>query len=194
MRLNLDRVIVVGAAGSGKTTLARELARILTQPHVEMDGLFWLPNWQVRPRDQFGSMVEAATAGDLWVVDGNYGNIRETTSYWTRATAVIWLNYRLLTSFRRALLRSLRCSIVGEPRFAGSRESLSRAFLSRNSILLWILTSHAERARQFSSLRAAGKYPQLEWIEFRKPRQAEDFLNALRSPAAGSVDASAKRE
>ncbi|HEY9878873.1 MAG TPA: AAA family ATPase, partial [Leptolyngbyaceae cyanobacterium] len=35
------RVAVVGAPGSGKTTLARQIAQKLQIPHVELDALFW---------------------------------------------------------------------------------------------------------------------------------------------------------
>jgi len=67
------RVSVVGSTGSGKTTFARELARILGVPHVELDALNWGPNWTMVDEGLFRGRVDAATSADGWVVDGNYG-------------------------------------------------------------------------------------------------------------------------
>ena len=39
------RVSIVGSTGTGKTTFGRELAAILAVPFVELDALFWGPNW-----------------------------------------------------------------------------------------------------------------------------------------------------
>lgn len=37
----VDRVVLVGGPGSGKSTLGAEIARSIDAPHVEIDGLFW---------------------------------------------------------------------------------------------------------------------------------------------------------
>ena len=39
------RIVIVGSTGSGKSTLAGQLASQLDLPHIELDGLFWGPNW-----------------------------------------------------------------------------------------------------------------------------------------------------
>lgn len=43
---SLQRVVIVGTSGSGKTTMARELSVLLGTPHIELDALQWLPGWQ----------------------------------------------------------------------------------------------------------------------------------------------------
>ncbi|MBN0386682.1 (d)CMP kinase, partial [Pseudomonas aeruginosa] len=40
---------VVGTSGSGKSTLARRLAHRLELPWIELDRLYWRPNWQGAP-------------------------------------------------------------------------------------------------------------------------------------------------
>ncbi len=39
-----QRIVVVGTTGSGKTTLAAQLALIAGCPHIELDALHWEPN------------------------------------------------------------------------------------------------------------------------------------------------------
>ncbi len=58
------RVAVVGLSGSGKTTVAAELARILGCPHVELDALHWGPGWSEAEPETFRAAAEAATVGD----------------------------------------------------------------------------------------------------------------------------------
>jgi adenylate kinase family enzyme len=183
MSPDLSRSIVVGNSGSGKTTFARELAAKLNQPYVELDVLHWLPGWRERPREVFASLIEQATAGDRWVVDGNYGKMREHTTHWSRATAVVWLNYSLTTNFLRGLRRTLRRSITREELFSGNHETFYRQFLSRESLLLWILSNQARSRRNLSNLRNSKHYAQLSWIEFRVPADANDFLASIVNPS-----------
>jgi cytidylate kinase len=64
---------VVGTSGSGKTTLARRIAGKLDIPYVELDALFWRPDWQETPDEAFFARLEAALADkESWVLDGNY--------------------------------------------------------------------------------------------------------------------------
>ena len=39
------RIAVIGTTGTGKTVLAKRLARKYDLVHVELDSLFWQPNW-----------------------------------------------------------------------------------------------------------------------------------------------------
>jgi len=96
-----------GHSGSGKSTLGRVLAGRLGLPFVELDALFWEPEWTPAPDDIFRSRIREATASDGWVVAGNYSAHTEDV-LWPRAETMIWLAYGLPLLLRRLIARSWR--------------------------------------------------------------------------------------
>ena len=180
----LARVVVVGTSCAGKTTFARQLAGILDCPAVQLDELFWDPEWTPKPSAEFLQLVDRATSGPRWIVDGNYAVIRDVV--WPRATAVVWLTLGFLTVFGRALRRTVGRSISGEVLYAGNRESLRRAFLSRESILLWVLTTPWGRRHRYPALRASPLYAGLEWFELRRSSHVARFVDAVREASAAT--------
>lgn len=168
------RVTVVGTSCCGKSTLSRQLAERLGGPHVELDAIHWGPNWTPCPPEEFRRRVEEATRGSIWVVDGNYAPVQDIV--WQRATTLIWLDYSFARIFARALQRTVRRIIHRERLFAGNRESFRGAFLSRDSILWWVITTYRRRRRVYRARLRSGAFPHLGVFVFSHPRQVEAFL------------------
>jgi adenylate kinase family enzyme len=173
----LRRVSVVGTSCSGKTTFAKNLARILNVKHIELDAINWLPDWVERPNDEFLDLVEKAAAAENWVFDGNYTRTREIV--WRRATAIVWLDYSFPRTFYRALSRTTRRAFTGETMWSGNRESFKKALLSRDSILLWVLKSYHRKRRRYSKIFQENEFGEKEIFIFRHPKQAEEFLRQV---------------
>lgn len=184
--ISLERVVVVGTSGSGKSTFARELATILDLPHVELDELHWDANWEPKPKPVFRELTSRAVEGSKWVIDGNYGVVRDIV--WPRATTIVWLNYDLFTVFTRLLRRTLRRLAARELLWNGNRESFRLTFLSRESILVWAASTFHRRRREFAQLKQGHDYPHLAWLEFREPRQTERYLRAISEEASVASD------
>ena len=180
---NLGRVVVVGTSCSGKTTLARTLAQMWRIPHTELDTLHWLPHWQSRPLADFRALTRQAIAAERWTLDGNYSRVRDIV--WGRATAVIWLNYPFGLVLRRALYRTTRRVFWQERLFAGNRETFRQAFLSRDSMLWWVIQTYHRRRREYPALFAQPQYSHLEIITFDHPRQTRQFLAQLHAAETG---------
>lgn len=86
---------------------------------------------------------------------------------------------------RRSLVRGW----TGQELWHGNRESLRRNFLSRESILPWVLSHCPRRRRQFEALRGQPPHGQPRWLAFRQPRAARRFLAALPHSSAGQQSA-----
>jgi len=63
------------------------MAARLGVPHVELDSIFHEPGWVGLDDAEFARRVDAATAGDSWVVDGDYSRIQAMV--WSRADTVL---------------------------------------------------------------------------------------------------------
>ena len=100
------RINVVGSSGSGKSTFAKKLAERLQIPHIEMDQLFWGPDWHWPSDEEFLPRVKEAIAGDRWVLDGNYS--RTTQLKWAVADTVIWIDLPFITTTRWSTRHSER--------------------------------------------------------------------------------------
>ncbi len=66
------KIVVLGAGGSGKTTLAKKLAKKSGIKVYHLDKEYWLPNWQKPDYKQWESKIENLTKQDNWIMDGNY--------------------------------------------------------------------------------------------------------------------------
>lgn len=176
------RVNVVGTSSSGKTTFARALARRLRVPHVELDALHWEANWTEAAPQVMRERTTAAIAADGWVVDGNYSVVRDLV--WTRAEAIVWLDYPLRTVLWRYALRTRRRLRSQEELWPGTenREQLGRNVLRRDSLLWWILSTYRRRRREYPERLAA--HPHLAAVRLRSPAQAASWLSQL-EPMSG---------
>ena len=174
---NLHRVAVIGTSSSGKTVFAGRLAQLLGVPHIEMDELNWLPGWEMRPLDEFRDLVAQAASGEKWVIDGNYGKVRDLI--WGRATHLVWLNYSFPVVFFRALRRTFLRVITREELYSGNRETLWQAIFDREAIPWWVIRTYGRRRREYPRLFAQQSYGQLEMIELRSPREADSWLEGL---------------
>lgn len=83
--------------------------------------------------------------------------------------------------FSRALRRSLGRIITQEELWHGNRESVARLVFSRESILVWVITTFHRRRRQYEELRASGKYSHPSWVELRRPSDAKRYLAAAQA-------------
>ncbi|QDY41888.1 (d)CMP kinase [Candidatus Pantoea soli] len=140
------RICILGPSNSGKSTLARAIARQRGFPLIHLDQLYHLPDthWQAREEAEFRHLHRTAAAGECWVMDGNY--VRTLPERLPRATGLILLDIHPARSFLRYLRRTLLdAQRVGGVVPAGQRERLS---WEMTRYLLFTAPAHRPRNRQ----------------------------------------------
>lgn len=175
------RIIVVGPSGSGKTTLSRKLARLLACPGYDIDDLYWLPGWVSRSDEDLRERLEAVVAGESWALAGNYSRTQDIT--WPRAELVIWLDFGLPLVFSRVVRRCLWRAFTREPICNGNYESLKMTFMSKNSLLLWVLDSHGRINARYAERLGRPDLPPI--LRLRSPaavRRLEEKIWLLERP------------
>jgi adenylate kinase family enzyme len=96
----VDRVVVIGNSGGGKSVLARHLAQNGSIPCVELDRLLWRPGWALAPEEEYRANHARAIAAPRWVLDG-LGTRDSIEARFARATHVVlvdlpvWLHFAL---------------------------------------------------------------------------------------------------
>lgn len=173
-----QRILILGRTGSGKTTLARELAAAVGVPHVELDALYFGPQFSTVPLPVLRERTSAAIAGERWVTDGNKSAVRDLV--WPRADTVIWLDYPVAVSLWRLGKRALwRTSVIkAEARTAepGARAGLPKQLLSAAKGVLTALRSHRGQRRDYPRMFAEPGNQHLAVVRLRSPRATRAWL------------------
>ena len=106
----MQRIVVLGCAGTGKTTFARALAEAIGAPAVILDDI-WRPEWGADDLETFRKLLRETHAGDRWVSDGNFA-LATFGLRLPRADLVVWLDRPRWLCLWRASIRVFRS---GEP-------------------------------------------------------------------------------
>lgn len=163
----MKRIFVIGVSGSGKTTLAAKLAKKLKIKHLDIDDAYWLPGWVERPTKEHDKIIDEFTNKDKWIISGNTSDL--SSPIWERCDTIIWLDYSISRCLYQSIFRSIRRIQNSEICCGGNYESVSR-FFSKNSILVWIITSFWKRKRIYTKVFSTKLFPNKEYLQFKNPK------------------------
>ena len=73
----MERVIVIGCPGGGKSVFSRELHQVTGLPLCHLDQLRWNADRTFVSQEILLERLRAILASERWIIDGNYGSTME---------------------------------------------------------------------------------------------------------------------
>ncbi|MCE7002369.1 adenylate kinase [Kibdelosporangium philippinense] len=169
----MDRVLVAGSTGAGKTTLARALSASYGMPHYELDGLHHGPGWVKRP--EFEADVERFSEQSRWVTEDQYHRVLGDL-LWHRADTVVWLDVPRRVVMSRVIRRSFIRALTRRELWNGNREHW-RDWLKADHPIQWAWTQyHGKRAQV---LRYAEQHPDVTVIRVATAHDVRRLLTTI---------------
>lgn len=175
----MQRILVVGSGGSGKSTLSVRLGSLLGLPVIHLDALYWSPGWVEPDKKQWAQTVRQVIEQKAWILDGNYsGTLAERVE---ACDTVVFLDVSRLVCVWRVLARVVRYRGKARPDMSpGCPERINMPFL------LWIWNyPNRSRRKVLALLETVRATKQV--VHLRGQRDVERFvgaLNASRAPAS----------
>jgi adenylate kinase family enzyme len=164
----VERILVLGSCGAGKTVFARTLGQILDVPIAHLDQLRYDRDWNEASGDDFAAAQRELLETGHLVVDGNYLSTLPERLAW--ADTVIWLDYHPLRCLWRLLARHLRY---------GPGQHGEGVFVRLTGPLLTYVATyrrrHAPRVRAALDEHAGGT----DVIVLRRPKDTTELLERL---------------
>ena len=174
------KINVIGTSGSGKTTFGRVLAQNLDIPFIEMDALFWEPDWGSPENEEFFQRLTDALKVGSWVLDGNYS--RTLAIKWEDVDIVTRLDYSYIRTVFQAIQRAVNRIISQEELWPGTdnRETLRKLF-SRDSIVLWTISTYARNQKKLSEYMTSDEFSHIKFIQLKSPTESDHFLDRIKT-------------
>ena len=99
----MQRILVIGSPGSGKSRLSKIMAQKLNLPLIHLDQIFWLPNWTPLEKPVFKEKLIEELKKDRWILDGNFASTLKLRLEY--CDHVVFMNYPAWLCILRVLKR-----------------------------------------------------------------------------------------
>ncbi len=104
-----QRILITGNAGSGKTTLAKQVSTALDIPFHSLDRIVWQEGWRKTPANERQQQIEELVQEPSWVIDGVSFQVQES------ADLVVLLDIPRRACFLRVIKRNWRYLFKSRP-------------------------------------------------------------------------------
>jgi adenylate kinase family enzyme len=165
----VEKIVILGSAGAGKSTLARMLGPIHHMKVIHLDRLFWGSNWKEQTKYARLEILEnfIARGEQKWIIEGNYLHLSEF--HVDTADTIIFLDISPLVCFRHLLKRHHeydRCPRRDIPKGCIDRLTLQRIWKT--------LTFHFHGRKTIEQ--TLHKYENKNIVRLYSTKDIEDFL------------------
>lgn len=101
----MNKIVIIGSGGSGKSTLSMLLGKKLSLPVYHLDSLYWRPGWQRMETTQWETLQKELCNKTHWIIDGNYQSTLDIRI--EACDTIIFLDVNRFKCIYRAIKRTL---------------------------------------------------------------------------------------
>lgn len=123
-----NKIAIVGAPGTGKTTLADNLSEIYRISATHIDGIHHLKNWEIRDKNERDKIILDIVSKDKWIIDGTYKSTLKAR--FEKADLIIWLDFSTFAQLKGVMSRYFKNKGKEKPEIPGCREKMDKEFFS----------------------------------------------------------------
>ena len=170
------KIAIIGYAGAGKSTLARQLGQLYGCAVLHLDSVHFSAGWQERADTDAKREVAAFMQQSSWIIDGNYSNFYQAQRL-AEADKIIFMNFPRRTCLAAALKRNKMYKGHTRPDMAdGCLEKIDAEFIR------WILIDGRRKKQRRRYADIAAQYQDKITI-LKNHRDTAACLQALQSSA-----------
>ena len=103
----MERMLIIGFPGGGKTILAKQIGEILHIPVHHCDRIKRIENWQMKPNAEIHQLVNQVIDQDKWILDG-YPTTAIMPACIDRADTLIFVDLNRILCMWRVTKRTIK--------------------------------------------------------------------------------------
>lgn len=152
----MNKIVILGASGTGKTHTCRILGKKLNLKILHLDSVYWKRNWNNISKGDFDILMkEFLLKNKYWAIDGNYSNNKHFKYRLDAADTIIYLDFSKQVSLHGIHERAHKYKhMVRADMAEGCVEGIDQEFLQyvafyrRKNILLKAIVKKYEKKKQ----------------------------------------------
>jgi adenylate kinase family enzyme len=165
----INRIMIFGKPGSGKTTLTLALSKTLNLPIYHLDKYFFVSNWVEREKNEFLAIKQKFVNLDRWIIDGNATQSLEMR--FQKADVAIYMSLPRFTCIWRVIKRTFTKDYTIDDRAPNCKERLSLRLIR----YLWNFDKNVELKIQ--ELQA--QYPEVKFYKVTSNNELKDLWREM---------------
>jgi adenylate kinase family enzyme len=147
----MEKILIIGIPGSGKSTFANKLGKILNREVIHLDKFYRKSGWVVAyTKSEWLELVKNLVSKKQWIIDGNYHNTLDIRL--SASDIVVFLNFNKLLCLYRIFARCYKKDhLLDIDKAEGDRNRISWDLIKK--VILYPRKETLEKLKNYKNIK-----------------------------------------